>query len=171
MPDRSFGNAGTAFLAGIRASVHKIAVTATAELLVAGPGGKSRDGRCVWRLDANGAPAPDFGTAGCATLPYDTSRVEGREVLALNEQPDGAVIVAVAYHNFNDAGGLLYRVDARGQADLGYGALGRVGIAGPWPTYPAPMDTAVFLPDRTVLFIGGETDDTFSRRIVRKYWY
>ena len=121
-PDSSFGPDGWRKLDN-RGILYGVAVQPDGQIVAAGEAG-DRDDAGVYRLGINGLPDKGFGDNGVVGL--DTGDSEAAYALAL--QPDGKIIVG----GYTDAGddGVVWRVNADGTPERGFGDDGALVVAG-----------------------------------------
>ena len=121
-PDSSFGPEGWRKLDNV-GIVYGVAVQPDGRIVAAGEAG-DRDDAGVYRLGINGLPDKGFGDDGVVRL--DTGDSETAKALSL--QPDGKILVG----GYTDAGddGVVWRVNAAGTPDRGFGEDGALVVAG-----------------------------------------
>jgi uncharacterized delta-60 repeat protein len=149
-PDQSFGQNGAfAIDSGGDERAFALALQPDGKILVAGltySTTTAKTNPVVYRLNPGGTLDDDFGTGG--TFRIDSAGSESAMALAL--APDGKIVVAGAT-TANDNSAVVYRLNANGTVDDGFGQAGRFGIDEGGAEYPLAL---VRQPDGRILVAG-----------------
>jgi uncharacterized delta-60 repeat protein len=153
-PDTDFGNGGTQTTALSGADVAgALALQPDGRILVAGRGfTNSRDIAELVRYDDHGSLDSSFGNGGVAT----TTNGQGNGINALTLRPDGKIVAAGSTLKGTQFYFTLYRYNANGSSDSGFGSNGiALGTAG------NPLDL-LLQPDGKAVAVGDGTSAYFA---------
>ena len=116
--DRGFGRDGRVVVDfGGSDDVYAVAVQPDGKIVVAGETSNKSDA-VVARVNADGSPDRGFGADGVAVI----ESAAGETLYAVALQPDGKIVVAG--HTSSGQNGIVYRLNANGSPDKGFGTEG-----------------------------------------------
>lgn len=147
-PDPAFAGDGRAELGALIDTIEDMALMTDGRVLISGLAGSDA---AIVRLTAAGSPDASFGTGGRFLLPASSLGAGSLRANALALQTDGRVVGAGVANIAGDQSILVFRVNADGTADAGFGSNG----ASVFPQAGNQWTAAVALQADGAIVVGG----------------